>query len=137
MMTMNHVIFQSEGERLVGNLFLPTGHVEGKKIPGIVVGGSWLTVKEQMAGLYARRLSEQGFAALAFDFRNFGESGGEPRQYESSSTKTQDFKNALTFLQSQPNIEPERIGGRIGGLSICASAGYMARAVAEDKKDRR
>lgn len=126
----NEMEFTSEGERLVGNLFLPSSRTDGEKLPALVVGGSWITVKEQMANLYAERLAEQGFAALAFDFRGYGKSGGEPRQYESVKNKTQDFKNALTFLQSQPIVDPERIGG----LAICASAGYMARAVAEDNR---
>lgn len=95
---MNKVTFKSEGETLVGNLYLPTSKVESEKIPAIIVGGSWITVKEQMAGLYAERMAEQGFAALAFDFRTFGESGGEPRQYESGALKTQDFKNAGSVL---------------------------------------
>ncbi|MBA3691867.1 MAG: alpha/beta hydrolase [Acidobacteria bacterium] len=125
---MNKVNFQSEGETLVGNLFLPTSNIQDENLPAVVVGGSWITVKEQMANLYAERLAEQGFAALAFDFRGYGESSGEPRQYESAKNKTQDFKNALTFLQSQPMVDPDRIGG----LAICASAGYMARAVAGD-----
>lgn len=66
---------------------------------------------------------------LAFDFRYWGD-GGEPHQYESGEAKTQDFKNAMTFLQSLPMIDPNHIGG----LGICASAGYMARAVAEDNR---
>lgn len=129
-MNAAEVTFQSEGETLIGTLFLPTSYRQGDKLPAVIVGGSWITVKEQMASLYAERLAEQGFVALAFDFRTFGESSGEPRQYESGQYKTQDFKNALTFLQSQPMIDPNRIGG----LAICASAGYMARAVAEDSR---
>ncbi len=94
------------------------------------MGGSWITVKEQMAGLYAKLLARQGFATLAFDFRYFGESGGEPRQLESATAKTQDFKNAMTFLQSLPMIDQKSVGG----LAVCASAGYMARAVSEDHR---
>ncbi len=131
-MIMNKVTFQSEGITLVGNLFLPENYEPGDKLRAIIVGGSWITVKEQMAGLYASLLAEQGFVTLAFDFRYFGESGGEPRQLESGTAKTQDFKNAMTFLQSLPMIDPERIGG----LAVCASAGYLARAVAEDDRFR-
>lgn len=127
---MNRVTFESEGETLVGNLFLPAEVGRGDTLPAVVVGGSWTTVKEQMAGLYARRLAAEGFAALAFDFRFFGESGGEPRQLESAAAKTQDFKNALTFLRTHTAVDPERVGG----LAVCAGAGYMARAVAEDER---
>lgn len=126
----NRVTFQSEGETLVGTLFLPTTYQPGDKLPAVVVAGAWITVKEQMPELYARRLSEQGFAALAFDFRYYGESGGAPRQLESPSAKVQDIKNAITYLQSVPAID----GDRIGGLGICFGAGYMAKVAAEDPR---
>jgi fermentation-respiration switch protein FrsA (DUF1100 family) len=106
---MKKVTFQSEGVTLAGNLFLPETYESGQKLPAVIIGGSWITVKEQMAGLYAHLLSKQGFAALAFDFRYFGESGGEPRQLESGKAKTQDFKNAMTFLQSLPVIDQKRV----------------------------
>jgi len=50
---MIRVTFNSEGETLIGNLFLPTSKIEGEKLPAVVVGGSWLTVKEQMASVSA------------------------------------------------------------------------------------
>lgn len=90
--------------------------------------GAWTTVKEQMPAVYAQRLADRGFATFAFDFRYWGESGGTPRQYESPAAKVQDIKSAATFLKSLPAVD----GNRIGGLGICASAGYMAKAVAED-----
>lgn len=127
---MNRVAFESEGTVIAGNVYLPPTYKRGDKIPAIIVGGSWTTVKEQMAGLYAQRLAGQGFAALAFDHRYWGESGGEPRQLESGAAKTKDFKNAVTFLQSLPMIDPDRIGG----LAVCASASYMAAAIAEDPR---
>ncbi len=126
---MNKVNFQSEGETITGNLFLPQNASE-KKLPAVIVGGSWTTVKEQMANLYAGKLAERGFAALTFDFRGFGESGGAFRQFEDAALKTRDFKNAMSFLQTQAAVDAERIGG----LAVCASAGYMARAVAEDDR---
>ena len=94
---MKKVNFNSEGSTLIGNLYLPAGYDNTKSYPAIVVSGSWTTVKEQMAGLYARKLSNEGFITLAFDFRNFGESGGEPRFYESPSLKKVDIKNAIKY----------------------------------------
>ena len=127
---INRVTFQSEGTTLVGNLYLPASYKSGDKLPAIVVAGAWITVKEQMPAVYAKKLSEQGFAALAFDFRYYGESGGEPRQYESASAKVQDIKNAISYLQSLPAIDSDRIAG----LGICFGAGYMARVAAEDNR---
>lgn len=125
---INRVTFQSEGETLVGNLYLPATYKAGDRVPTIVVTGAWTTVKEQMPAIYAQRLVDRGFATFAFDFRYWGESGGTPRQYESPPAKVQDIKNAAVFLKSLSAVD----GDRIGGLGICASAGYMAQAVAED-----
>jgi fermentation-respiration switch protein FrsA (DUF1100 family) len=125
---MNRVTFQSENETLVGNLYLPATYKVGDKLPTIIVTGAWTTVKEQMPAVYAQRLADSGFATFAFDFRYWGESGGIPRQYESPAAKVQDIKNAVTFVKSLPAVD----GDHIGGLGICASAGYMAKAVAED-----
>jgi fermentation-respiration switch protein FrsA (DUF1100 family) len=125
---LNRVTFHSEGERMVGNLYLPSSYQPGAKLPVIVVTGAWTTVKEQMPAVYAQRLADRGFATFTFDFRYWGESGGAPRQYESPAAKVQDIRNATAFLKTLPVIDSERIGG----LGICASAGYMAQAVADD-----
>lgn len=50
---------------------------QGDKLPAVVVVGSLTSVKEQMSGLYAQKLADQGIVALAFDYRFFGEWGGE------------------------------------------------------------
>lgn len=125
---INRVIFESEGERMVGNLYLPTSYKRGDKVPVTVVTGAWTTVKEQMPAVYAKRLADRGFTTFIFDERYWGESDGAPRQYESPAAKVQDIKNAVAFLKTLPLIDSDRIGG----LGICASAGYMAQAVAED-----
>jgi fermentation-respiration switch protein FrsA (DUF1100 family) len=127
---VNRVTFKSEGQTMKGNLYLPENYRPGDKLPVAIVTGSWTTVKEQMAGTYAQKLAGQGIAALTFDFRNFGESGGEPRQYESPVLKTRDIQNAVSYLQTVNVVD----ANRIGGLAICASAGYMADAVAQDSR---
>jgi uncharacterized protein len=126
----NRVTFQSEGETLVGHLYLPANYQTGDKLPAVVVTGAWMTIKEQMAGTYAQKLADQGFAALAFDSASFGESSGEMRSFESPTVKIADIKNAVSFLQTVDAVDPERIAG----LGICASAGYMAVAAAEDSR---
>ena len=127
---MKKVQFKSEGATLTGNLFLPNAFEEGKQYPAIVVSGSWTTVKEQMAGLYAEKLAKEGFITLAFDFRNFGESEGEPRFFESPESKKVDIINAVSFLGSIPEADPNRIGA----FGVCAGAMYTLMAAAQDER---
>lgn len=123
-MLTERVTFHSGSDTLVGCLHLPDRSEH--RWPAIVVTGSWTTVKEQMPAVYARRLTDAGFAALTFDFRYWGESGGEPRAYESPTLKIEDIHSAAGYLQRHAAVDPDRIGG----LAVCASAGYMAHAVA-------
>lgn len=116
------VTFESQGETLVGTLYLPTDHRAGEPINAIVVTGAWTTVKEQMPATYAQELADRGYAALAFDFRGWGESAGAPRQLEDPTRKIEDIVAAAGFLQSIDGIDT------VGGLGICASAGYMVEA---------
>ncbi|MDE0472431.1 MAG: alpha/beta hydrolase, partial [Ekhidna sp.] len=51
--TVEKVTFESEGLMLTGNLYYPKNYEPEKAYPAVVVSGSWTTVKEQMAGLYA------------------------------------------------------------------------------------
>ena len=128
--TPRKVEFISDGAKLVGNLYLPQNYQAGKKYPAVIVSGSWTTVKEQMAGLYAGKLAGRDFITLAFDFRNFGESEGDPRFYENPVQKVEDIENAVTYLQSLPEVD----GDRIGALGICAGSMYTLMAAAEDKR---
>jgi fermentation-respiration switch protein FrsA (DUF1100 family) len=122
--------FSSDDLVLTGNLFTPAGFDTGRTCPAILVGGSWTTVKEQMSGLYAKELAKQGFVTLAIDPRYFGESEGQPRFWENPAAKIADFHNAVTYLQTVPGVDPDRIFL----TAICASAGYMANVAALDSR---
>ncbi|WP_412984616.1 alpha/beta hydrolase [Pontimicrobium sp. IMCC45349] len=126
--TMKTVNFKSEGLNLVGNLYYPPNFEEGKQYPTIVSSGSWTTVKEQMAGLYAKRFAENGFITLAFDFRNYGESEGVPRAWENPAMKIQDIKNAVTYLKTLPEVDHNKIGA----FGVCAGSMYTLIAASED-----
>ena len=108
---VKEVIFESQGETLDGNLYLPDDYVAGQELPGVVVTGSWTSVKEQMSGLYAENLADRGFAALAFDFRNFGESDGDVRALESPTLKIEDIQAAAEFLPTLPEVADNQVGG--------------------------
>ena len=116
--------FTSENANMVGELFLPENYKDGQKLPAVLVVGPWLNVKEQVATNYAKRLAKKGFATFVFDFRHWGESGGEPREYECPRDKIADIHNALRFLAGRPEIDKDRIGV----LAVCFGVGYVASA---------
>jgi fermentation-respiration switch protein FrsA (DUF1100 family) len=119
------VTFPSEGETLVGDLHLPDGN---GPFPAAVLLGPLTSVKEQATGNYARALARRGWAALSFDPRYYGESGGLPRQFENPGAKIQDVRSGARFLAAHPAI----LADCLVGVGICAGAGYMAGAVAAD-----
>jgi fermentation-respiration switch protein FrsA (DUF1100 family) len=119
------VVFPSSGSLLSG-LIIRDVPAWGTRQIGVMVTGSWLTVKEQMALLYARRLAALGYTALVFDFAGFGESGGEPRQAEMPSRKIHDICAAAGFLSTLSLVEPDAIGH----VAVCASAQYAQHAIA-------
>jgi fermentation-respiration switch protein FrsA (DUF1100 family) len=123
----NIVFFQSDGMELAGLLYIPSDYREGERRPAIVVTRPASGVKEQTAGLYARKFSEKGFVTLAFDPKGFGESEGRP-QVEDCFSIISDTKNAVTYLQTLPEVDADKVFN----VGICYGAGYAATAGAED-----
>jgi fermentation-respiration switch protein FrsA (DUF1100 family) len=118
--------------RIAGQLFRNTDRMDVRQ-PGIIVTGSWLTVKEQMPELYATRLAERGYTTFTFDFSGFGESAGEPRQTEIPERKIADLIAAADFVSTLSLIEPNDLSH----LAICASAQYGLAALARGSRVKR
>jgi fermentation-respiration switch protein FrsA (DUF1100 family) len=85
---------------------------EGEEHPTVIVAHPGGGVKEQTAGLYARKLAEEGLLAIAFDASYQGESTGEPRQLEKPYIRTEDVSAVVDYLTTLPYIDSDRIGGR-------------------------
>src|SRR5262245_58748031 len=118
--------FLSGRDRLAGELYLP----EAQPVAAAVTTGPLTSVKEQATGAYASALAKRGFAALAFDHRTFGESEGEPRQFEDPEQKATDVTAAVTALAADERTHDIPVAA----VGICAGGGYMARAVADDPR---
>ena len=89
-------------------------------------------MKDQVVGNYAARLADEGFVTLAFDHRNFGDSEGEPRQHEDAAGKLADLRDAVGYLASRPEVDPDRVAV----VGVCLGGGYAVRAGAFDPRVR-
>jgi fermentation-respiration switch protein FrsA (DUF1100 family) len=125
---MERVTFSSGAETLVGHLHLPPDPPD--RLDSVVLLGPMTFQKEQAPTEYARRLARAGFAALVFDPRCRGESGGEPRCWENPAAKVEDVRNAVSFLTAHPSTR----AGRIAGLAICQGSSEMLVAAAQDAR---
>ncbi|MDR8726016.1 alpha/beta hydrolase [Burkholderia pseudomultivorans] len=108
----------------------PAGFDASKKYAAVVVSHPGGGVKEQTAGLYARKLAEQGFVTIAFDRSYQGESTGEPRQLENPYISTEDVSAVIDYLTTLPYVDQ----ANIGAMGICAGAGYSANAAINDRR---
>ena len=123
------VTFETQyGLTLAADLYTPK-NAEGK-LAAIAVSGPFGAVKEQSSGLYAMRMAERGFVALAFDPSYTGESSGEPRRTASPDINTEDFMAAVDYLSQLDNVDPERIGI----IGICGWGGIALNAAAADPR---
>lgn len=106
--------FRSDERVLLrGWLRLPDG--EGPH-PLVIMAHGFGGLKEWSIPVVADVFASAGFAALAFDYRNFGDSEGEPREEVDSPGQIEDWRSAITFATTLPEIDPQRIG--IWGTSL-------------------
>ena len=107
------VEFKSGDDVVRGWLYLPD---EGDgPFPLVVMAGGWCYVKELVQPHYAELYAQSGLAALLFDYRNFGESGGTRRQHIDPVWQIEDYKNAISYGETLVEVDAERIG--VWGLS--------------------
>jgi pimeloyl-ACP methyl ester carboxylesterase len=98
---------QSGGETLAALLYLPEG--PGPH-PAVVLGGGWCYVKELVQPMYAKVFARNGLAALIFDYRYMGGSTGEPRQHIDPWHQIEDYRNAVSYMESRDDVDSDRIG---------------------------
>lgn len=128
--TLQKVIFKNQyGMQVAGNLFVPKDRTIAK-LPALVVGHPMGAVKEQSANLYATKMAEQGFVAMAIDLPFWGESEGAARNAVAPDLYAEAFSAAVDFLRTQAEVDHERIGG----IGICGSGGFIISAAKIDPR---
>lgn len=99
----------TDGTVLRGWHYLPQGGGKGP-FPTIVFSHGFSAVKEMYLDTFAEAFAKVGLASVVYDNRNFGASGGEPRQEIDPWLQVRDYSDAITFAQRQSETDPERIG---------------------------
>ncbi|CAO96597.1 alpha/beta hydrolase [Erwinia tasmaniensis] len=124
------VHYKVNGIDIAANVYTPANYNAEKKYPAIVVAHPNGGVKEQVAGLYAQRLAEQGYLVVAADAAYQGASGGQPHNTDKPFNRINDIHGMVDFIQTYPGAD----NTRIGALGICGGGGYTLAAVQSDKR---
>ena len=120
--------FSSEGLKLRGWLYKPS---KGKgPFPTVVMAHGFSGVKEMALDKYAEVFCKAGLAVLVYDNRCLGDSDGTPRHDIDPVMQCRDYRCAITFAQSQPEVDPKRVG--IWGTSY--TGGAVLGVAAYDKR---
>ncbi len=154
------VRFYSEGIQCHGKIFTPAGFSPESKAPAVVLAPGWGETAASVEK-YAAHFASRGLAAMVFDYRGWGRSGGFLETVEQVKTDDRlrfsqmtarvrirrkrlipqqqvlDIRNALYYLQGEPGVDRARVGvwgaGMAGGhaIVIAAADARIKAAVAE------
>lgn len=130
MTTRNDITFPSGDSECRGWLAIPEGR---RPAPVVVMAHGLGAVKEMGLDAFAERFVEAGYACLVFDYRHFGASGGEPRQLLSVRRQLEDWRAAIGYARSRPELDSDRVaiwGSSFGGGHVIATAAEVRVAAA-------
>ncbi|WP_051130199.1 alpha/beta hydrolase [Brevundimonas naejangsanensis] len=124
------VTYNLNGLDIAANVYTPANYDRARKYPTIVVAHPNGGVKEQVAGLYAQHLAEQGYITITMDAAYQGASGGEPRSVDKPTNRIEDIHGAADFIAGYPGVDVSRLGL----FGICGGGGYSLAAAKSDKR---
>jgi hypothetical protein len=127
-MARQDIEFNAEGVTLRG-WFYPAEGASGRA-PTVVMAHGFSAVKEMYLDSFAEVFTAAGLNALVFDNRNFGASDGEPRQEIDPWAQVRDYRHAITYAGTRPDVDPSRIG--VWGSSY--SGGHVLVVAAIDRR---
>jgi len=116
-------------------LYVPAG--TPGRLPAVVMGHGFAGTRDVGLERAALAFASSGIAALAFDYRYFGASGGSPRQLVDPWSQLDDWRSAIDWLARRPDVDPERIalwGSSLGGghaLIVAAESPHVRAVVAQ------
>jgi fermentation-respiration switch protein FrsA (DUF1100 family) len=126
-MARRDIEFDAEGVTLRGWFYTAEGSAPGATV---VLAHGFSAVKEMYLDSFAEAFAAAGLNALVFDNRCFGASDGEPRQEIDPWAQVRDYRHAITYASTLPEVNPQRIG--IWGSSY--SGGHVMVVAALDRR---
>jgi len=126
------VVISSDGLKLSGVVSLPEGVKPGEKLPAfLVLHGFGSNKNAGNVKIPCKMLNDWGYATLRFDMRSCGDSEGA-FGHITCMDQVADTRNAVTFMQSHPNVDASRIGllGSSFGAAVALYAGSVDERVA-------
>src|SRR3989440_4105004 len=121
--------FGSSGDSCAAWLYPAASRDRG---PIVVMAHGLSGTRRDRLGAFAERFAAEGLAALVFDYRGFGDSGGEPDLF-SPGRQLEDWRAAIAYARSLPQVDPDRVatfGSSMGGGNALAAAAQDTRIAA-------
>lgn len=133
----SNVRFPSGSDNCGAWLYWPAGADAAGPLPVIVMAHGLGGVKRAGLAFFAERFCAEGYACLVFDYRYFGDSGGEPRELLDIPSQLDDWRAALACARSLPGVDPDKViawGTSFGGghaIVMAAEDARLAAAIAQ------
>jgi dienelactone hydrolase len=132
--TRHDVTFTSGEDTCAAWLYVPTGVTSP---PVVILGHGLGATREMRLDAFAERFAQAGIAALAFTYRHFGDSGGQPRQLLSIKRQLADWDAAIAWAKNRRDVDGKRIavwGSSFGGghaITVASRHPELKAAVAQ------
>ncbi len=117
--------FASQGSTCAATLMLPDG---SNRPPVVVMAHGFANIRMARLPAFAERFVEAGYAALLFDYRTFGDSEGEPRNWVHPGRQLEDWHAAISFARGRDDVD----GGRVIAWGTSFSGGLVLKVGAKD-----
>lgn len=109
--------FLSHGTRCAAWLYRPR---DAQRPPVVVMAHGFGAIRCIGLPALAEKFTTYGLAALVFDYRTFGDSDGQPRQYINPLRHLEDWRAAVAHARTLPQVD----GARLGLWGTSFSAGH-------------
>lgn len=119
--------FLSGDETCAATLYRPSG---ADPVPCVVMANGFSLTRRDGIDRFAEHFAAAGLAALTFDFRHLGDSGGQPRQLIDVFRQRADLAAAIATARDTDGLDPDRVA--VWGFSF-AGGHVVDRAAVDDQ----